>query len=76
MPVCPPSPRIWATRWCFASLCLGGCLHLISSERAHGRRGVLGSTCPRIGIDCLKIVPSHLGALLGEGDGAAQRLPA
>lgn len=47
----------------FPSLCFGGCLHLISAERATNPEAIADyfSQHP---IDCLKIVPSHLGALL------------
>ncbi|HEY9665112.1 MAG TPA: amino acid adenylation domain-containing protein, partial [Allocoleopsis sp.] len=47
----------------FPSLCFGGCLHLISAERATNPEAIAAyfSQHP---IDCLKIVPSHLGALL------------
>jgi amino acid adenylation domain-containing protein len=53
----------------FGALCLGGCLHLLSSER------VMDPTAwrdyfARHQIDCLKIVPSHLRALLGSESGA------
>src|SRR5579871_1022001 len=58
----------------FPSLCLGGCLHLLSSERGmDGARFEEYLSTHR--IDCLKIVPSHLGALLGDGARAWERLP-
>ncbi len=47
----------------FPSLCMGGCLHLISQERASDPVG-LADYFDRHKIDCLKIVPSHLEALL------------
>jgi amino acid adenylation domain-containing protein len=47
----------------FASLCTGGCLHIISEERATDPVA-LAEYCHRHPIDCLKIVPSHLSALL------------
>ncbi len=47
----------------FPSLCFGGCLHLIATERTTHPEAIADyfSQHP---IDCLKIVPSHLGALL------------
>jgi amino acid adenylation domain-containing protein/non-ribosomal peptide synthase protein (TIGR01720 family) len=55
----------------YSALCTGGCLHIISQERAtnpvafgeycDGLRPAVGD---RYSIDCLKIVPSHLSALL------------
>ncbi|MBW4457213.1 MAG: amino acid adenylation domain-containing protein [Nostoc indistinguendum CM1-VF10] len=47
----------------FPSLCTGGCLHVISQERATNPEA-LADYCDRHPIDCLKIVPSHLRALL------------
>ncbi len=47
----------------FAALCTGGCLHIISQERATNSEA-LADYCSRHSIDCLKIVPSHLNALL------------
>lgn len=47
----------------FPSLCTGGCLHIISSERATNPEA-LAAYCRNHPIDCLKIVPSHLEALL------------
>jgi acyl-coenzyme A synthetase/AMP-(fatty) acid ligase len=47
----------------FPSLCQGGCLHLVSQERAFGPEA-LAEYFRRHPIDCLKIVPSHLAALL------------
>jgi len=47
----------------FPSLCSGGCLHVISSERASNPE-TLADYFHHHPIDCLKIVPSHLGALL------------
>lgn len=58
----------------FPALCGGGCLHVVSAERATDAerwREYFG----RHSIDCLKIVPSHLSALLGRGDLDAQMLP-
>jgi non-ribosomal peptide synthetase component F len=47
----------------FPSLCSGGCLHIVSSERASNPEA-LADYFNRHPIDCLKIVPSHLAALL------------
>ncbi len=47
----------------FPALCFGGCLHIISQERATDPEA-LGEYFGRNPIDCLKIVPSHLAALL------------
>lgn len=47
----------------FAALCTGGCLHIISQQRATNPVA-LADYCRRHSIDCLKIVPSHLNALL------------
>ncbi len=47
----------------FPALCTGGCLHIISQERATNPEALL-EYCDRNPIDCLKIVPSHLSALL------------
>jgi amino acid adenylation domain-containing protein len=47
----------------FAALCTGGCLHIISQERATNSEA-LADYCSHHAIDCLKIVPSHLNALL------------
>jgi amino acid adenylation domain-containing protein len=46
----------------FPSLCTGGCLHVVSLERLADAREV-GDYFASQGIDCLKIVPSHLEAL-------------
>ena len=51
----------------FPSLCTGGCLHIISSERATNPEA-LAAYCRNHPIDCLKIVPSHLEALLTASD--------
>jgi amino acid adenylation domain-containing protein len=48
----------------FPSLTSGGCLHLISVERASDPDG-LADYFQRHAIDCLKIVPSHFAALQG-----------
>ena len=47
----------------FPSLCSGGCLHIVSSERV-ANATALADYFQRYPIDCLKIVPSHLAALL------------
>ncbi|MDF0552701.1 non-ribosomal peptide synthetase [Kamptonema sp. UHCC 0994] len=47
----------------FPALCTGGCLHIISQERASDPVA-LADYFNRHPIDCLKIVPSHLAALL------------
>jgi amino acid adenylation domain-containing protein len=48
----------------FPSLTTGGCLHLISRERASDPDG-LADYFEQHSIDCLKIVPSHFAALQG-----------
>ncbi|MFB2983429.1 amino acid adenylation domain-containing protein [Microseira sp. BLCC-F43] len=47
----------------FPALCTGGSLHIISQERAWDAKAI-AEYCRRHPIDCLKIVPSHLAALL------------
>ena len=47
----------------FPSVCTGGCLHVISKERATDS-AALAEYFERNRIDCLKIVPSHLAALM------------
>jgi amino acid adenylation domain-containing protein/thioester reductase-like protein len=47
----------------FPALCTGGCLHIISQERLSNPHA-LAEYFQRHPIDCLKIVPSHLSALL------------
>ncbi len=47
----------------FPCLCSGGCLHVVSWERASDPVALAAYFC-RHPIDCLKIVPSHLAALL------------
>jgi amino acid adenylation domain-containing protein/non-ribosomal peptide synthase protein (TIGR01720 family) len=47
----------------FPALCTGGCLHVISQERATNPEA-LAEYCEYHAIDCLKIVSSHLNALL------------
>jgi amino acid adenylation domain-containing protein len=47
----------------FPALCSGGCLHLVPEELSTDP-DALGAYFERWSIDCVKIVPSHLGALL------------
>jgi thioester reductase-like protein len=47
----------------FPALCTGGCLHIISQETASDPQA-LTNYCQKHPIDYLKIVPSHLSALL------------
>ncbi len=47
----------------FSALCTGGCLHIVSQERASDPEA-LAQYFQRHPIDCLKIVPSHLITLL------------
>jgi amino acid adenylation domain-containing protein len=47
----------------FPSLCTGGCLHIISADRIADPEAI-ADYFNRHPIDCLKIVPSHLKALL------------
>jgi amino acid adenylation domain-containing protein len=51
----------------FLSLCTGGCLHLVSKERASDP-AALSKYFTRYSVDCLKIVPSHLAALMDCSD--------
>jgi amino acid adenylation domain-containing protein len=46
----------------FPSLCSGGCLHVLSQDRASDPMA-LAEYFDRHPVDCLKIVPSHLAAL-------------
>jgi amino acid adenylation domain-containing protein len=57
----------------FPALARGGCLHVVSHERL-GDAAAMAEYFSRHAIDCLKIVPSHLAALLGT-DGPARVLP-
>jgi amino acid adenylation domain-containing protein/non-ribosomal peptide synthase protein (TIGR01720 family) len=57
----------------FPCLCTGGCLHVIAPERATDPQA-FAEYGDRHPIDCLKIVPSHLQALL-MGDRPAALLP-
>ncbi|OKH20883.1 hypothetical protein NIES593_17295 [Hydrococcus rivularis NIES-593] len=54
----------------FPALCTGGCLHIISQQRATDAEA-LADYFQRHGIDCLKIVPSHLAALIASVDAKA-----
>ncbi|AUX48172.1 nonribosomal peptide synthase [Sorangium cellulosum] len=54
----------------FGALATGGCLHVIGYETATDGR-LLSEYYRRWPIDVLKIVPSHLSALLDTGEGAA-----
>lgn len=51
----------------FSALCTGGCLHIISADRATTPQA-FADYCRYHAIDCLKIVPSHLEALLASGN--------
>jgi amino acid adenylation domain-containing protein/FkbM family methyltransferase len=57
----------------FPALVTGGCLHVIAQERAENA-ALLGEYFQRERIDVLKIVPSHLAALMG-GSHPEQVLP-
>jgi amino acid adenylation domain-containing protein len=54
----------------FAALATGGCLHLVSAARAADPGG-LAAYFRANPVDALKVVPSHLSALLTAEDGAA-----
>jgi amino acid adenylation domain-containing protein/non-ribosomal peptide synthase protein (TIGR01720 family) len=53
----------------FPALCKRGTLHLIAEERSTNAEA-LADYFSRNQIDCLKIVPTHLGALLAVGNAA------
>ena len=53
----------------FPALCSGGCLHIISQERATDPEAIT-AYFQQHSIDCLKIVPSHLKALLSASNPA------
>jgi amino acid adenylation domain-containing protein len=53
----------------YAALCSGGTLHVIAQDRLTDP-AALAEYCVQQPIDCLKIVPSHLAALLSAGSGA------
>jgi amino acid adenylation domain-containing protein/FkbM family methyltransferase len=57
----------------FPALATGGCLHVISEERAENQR-LLGEYFSREKIDVLKIAPSHLAALQ-DGNNPEQVMP-
>jgi amino acid adenylation domain-containing protein/FkbM family methyltransferase len=57
----------------FPALATGGCLHIISQERA-GSAALLADYFTRERVDVLKIVPSHLSALL-TGPNPQQLMP-
>ncbi len=59
----------------FPALCTGGCLHVISQEQASDADKLADYYYNHGGIDCLKIVPSHLQALLNSCRHPAQILP-
>jgi amino acid adenylation domain-containing protein/non-ribosomal peptide synthase protein (TIGR01720 family) len=54
----------------FPALCSGGCLHIIAPSRTLDA-DALAVYCRQYPIDCLKIVPSHLTALLSSHDPGA-----
>jgi amino acid adenylation domain-containing protein len=58
----------------FPPLVTGGVLHVIAEELTTDPDG-LGAYFAREGIDCLKIVPSHLSALLSSSSSPARVLP-
>ncbi len=58
----------------FPALCGGGCLHLIATERVTDADALAGYFS-RHPVDCLKIVPSHLAALLASATHPARLLP-
>ncbi|AFZ36197.1 amino acid adenylation domain protein [Stanieria cyanosphaera PCC 7437] len=51
----------------FPALLTGGCLHIISPEIATNPEA-FADYCTRYSLDCLKIVPSHLNALLSAAE--------
>ncbi|HEY9810873.1 MAG TPA: amino acid adenylation domain-containing protein [Halomicronema sp.] len=57
----------------FPALCFGGCLHIISQERSTDPQA-MAAYFQQHSIDCLKIVPSHLKALLTASN-ASQIIP-
>ncbi|CAA9588152.1 Polyketide synthase modules and related proteins [uncultured Synechococcales cyanobacterium] len=54
----------------FSALCTGGCLHLITQERATDPVA-FADYCRRTPLDVLKLTPSHLAALLTSEHAAA-----
>ncbi|HEY7493275.1 MAG TPA: amino acid adenylation domain-containing protein, partial [Candidatus Tectomicrobia bacterium] len=55
----------------FPALATGGCLHVVRLERA-ADPAALAAYLGREAIDCVKMVPSHLAALLAADPGAAE----
>jgi amino acid adenylation domain-containing protein len=58
----------------YSALCLGGCLHVISEELSSDPEK-LGECFEHERIDCLKIAPSHLAALLQSSRQPSKLLP-
>jgi amino acid adenylation domain-containing protein/non-ribosomal peptide synthase protein (TIGR01720 family) len=58
----------------FPSLCTGGCFHLVSQDLGTDA-DALARYAERHAVDCLKIVPTHLAALLGAAENPARVLP-
>lgn len=59
----------------FPALCEGGCLHIISHEKITDPIALASYYEKTGGVDCLKIVPSHLSALLAESPNPSKILP-
>ena len=59
----------------FPALCQGNCLHVISQERASNPEAIADYFASHGGIDCIKIVPSHLRTLLACSQNPARILP-
>ncbi|MEB3151624.1 MAG: amino acid adenylation domain-containing protein, partial [Sphaerospermopsis sp.] len=59
----------------FPALCTGGCLHVISYERACNPNALADYFRRYQGIDCLKIVPTHLQTLLASCDNPGDIIP-
>jgi non-ribosomal peptide synthetase component F len=57
----------------FPALCRGGCLHIISQDRATHPKA-LAEYFRQQAIDCLKIVPSHLKGFLAQTASILPRL--
>jgi amino acid adenylation domain-containing protein/non-ribosomal peptide synthase protein (TIGR01720 family) len=58
----------------FSAWCLGGCLHILTQERVTNP-DAFAAYCSQHSIDCLKIVPSHLNALLSAATQPESLLP-
>ncbi len=58
----------------FGALCSGGCLHVMSEERIRNG-GAFAEYMKAKAVDCVKIVPSHLEALLAAAANPADVLP-